>query len=95
MYVRKLSGCRITVGPYLIVLFILDKLKQTCVSCVCLQAFHSSVLRVGTPGIHLWCHFDVMANVLMQFVGHKRVLLFPPSQDENLYITVCLLIFFM
>lgn len=49
---------------------------------------HSSVLRVGSPGVELWTHFDVMANALIQLVGSKRVLLFPPDQEPNLYVEV-------
>jgi hypothetical protein len=46
------------------------------------------VLRIGSPGLELWTHFDVMANALLQLVGTKRVLLFPPEQEPNLYVTV-------
>jgi tRNA wybutosine-synthesizing protein 4 len=44
---------------------------------------HSSVLRVsGTVAI--WLHYDVMANVLCQIKGSKRLILYPPS-DVSLF----------
>ncbi|RDW85720.1 hypothetical protein BP5796_04045 [Coleophoma crateriformis] len=39
---------------------------------------HSSPLRLSGPVI-MWLHYDVMANVLCQVRGSKRLLLFPPS----------------
>ncbi|KAF2103308.1 LCM-domain-containing protein [Rhizodiscina lignyota] len=39
---------------------------------------HSSVLRIAGD-IEMWLHYDVMANVLCQARGKKRVVLFPPS----------------
>ncbi|GAX76414.1 hypothetical protein CEUSTIGMA_g3859.t1 [Chlamydomonas eustigma] len=46
----------------------------------------SSVLRVGSPGLRLWTHYDVMDTVLMQIRGTKQVLLWPPSDYDNLYM---------
>ena len=46
----------------------------------------SSVLRVASPGLQLWTHYDVMDNLLVQIVGRKRVVLFPPSALEDLYL---------
>jgi hypothetical protein len=57
-------------------------------ACLPAERTHSSVLRVGSPGVELWTHFDVMANALLQLVGSKRVLLFPPDQEPNLYVQV-------
>lgn len=42
---------------------------------------HSSPLRIST-GVNMWLHYDVMANVLCQIRGTKRLLLFPPSDVE-------------
>ncbi|KAI9821907.1 MAG: tRNA methyltransferase ppm2 [Pycnora praestabilis] len=39
---------------------------------------HSSPLRISGPVI-MWLHYDVMANILCQVRGAKRLLLFPPS----------------
>ncbi|APA15606.1 hypothetical protein sscle_15g103760 [Sclerotinia sclerotiorum 1980 UF-70] len=39
---------------------------------------HSSPLRISGP-VNMWLHYDVMANVLCQVRGSKRLLLFPPS----------------
>ena len=52
----------------------------------------SSVLRVAVAGegpgggaVHLWPHFDVMDNVLLQGCGSKRVICFPPECDADLH----------
>ncbi|GAB7338596.1 hypothetical protein MBLNU457_5333t2 [Dothideomycetes sp. NU457] len=39
---------------------------------------HSSPLRISGP-VTMWLHYDVMANVLCQVKGSKRLLLYPPS----------------
>ncbi|XP_065183107.1 tRNA wybutosine-synthesizing protein 5-like [Sycon ciliatum] len=49
--------------------------------------FFSSVLRLGSPGIQLWTHYDVMDNVLVQVKGSKRVVLFAPSDALHLYLS--------
>ena len=49
--------------------------------------FFSSVLRIASPRLQLWTHFDMMDNYLCQVVGTKLITLFPPSQAENLYLT--------
>ena len=48
--------------------------------------YHSSVLRLASSDTQLWTHFDVMDNVLAQITGRKRVVLWSPEQDENLYV---------
>jgi len=41
--------------------------KEISTSSLCAEeSFFSSVLRVGSPGIHLWTHYDVMDNALIQ-----------------------------
>ncbi|KAL1495740.1 hypothetical protein AB1Y20_016603 [Prymnesium parvum] len=50
------------------------------------EAYHSSVLRLASHDTQLWTHFDVMDNALAQLHGRKRVVLWPPSEDENLYV---------
>ena len=47
---------------------------------------HSSVLRLASPGLRLWLHYDALDNVLLQLHGEKRVLLFPPSAAGGLYL---------
>ena len=47
------------------------------------ERMHSSVLRVSGP-VTMWLHYDVMANVLCQIHGTKRLLLYPPS-DVSLF----------
>nr|POF03520.1 trna wybutosine-synthesizing protein 4 [Quercus suber] len=42
------------------------------------ENLHSSPLRISGP-VTMWLHYDVMANVLCQVRGRKRVLLYPPS----------------
>ena len=49
-------------------------------------AYHSSVLRLASDDTQLWTHFDVMDNCLAQMAGRKRVVMWPPSEDENLYV---------
>lgn len=44
---------------------------------------HSSPLRISGP-VTMWLHYDVMANVLCQIRGRKRLLLFPPSDVTHL-----------
>ncbi|OJD14321.1 hypothetical protein AJ78_05316 [Emergomyces pasteurianus Ep9510] len=44
---------------------------------------HSSPLRLSGPVI-LWLHYDVMANVLCQVQGEKRLILYPPSDALRL-----------
>ena len=48
------------------------------------QKIHSSVLRISGPVI-MWLHYDVMANVLCQIRGNKRLILYPPSDVSLLY----------
>ncbi|GMH40346.1 hypothetical protein BSKO_08250 [Bryopsis sp. KO-2023] len=54
--------------------------------CLSKQPVFSSVLRVSSPGARLWTHFDAMDNVLMQITGSKRIRLWPPEEEPNLYI---------
>lgn len=44
---------------------------------------HSSVLRIS-GNINMWLHYDVMANILCQLRGSKRIVLFPPSDVSRL-----------
>ncbi|KAL6238634.1 tRNA wybutosine-synthesizing protein 4 [Aspergillus navahoensis] len=44
---------------------------------------HSSPLRISGP-VTLWLHYDVMANVLCQIRGEKRLILYPPSDVPHL-----------
>ncbi|GAB7362743.1 hypothetical protein MBLNU230_g3049t1 [Neophaeotheca triangularis] len=44
---------------------------------------HSSPLRISGP-VNMWLHYDVMANILCQIRGHKRLLLFPPTDIAHL-----------
>ncbi|KAF2240086.1 LCM-domain-containing protein [Viridothelium virens] len=39
---------------------------------------HSSPLRISGP-VSMWLHYDVMANVLCQIKGKKRLMLYPPT----------------
>ena len=48
------------------------------------QKVHSSVLRISGP-VDMWLHYDVMANVLCQINGSKRLILYPPSDVSLLY----------
>ncbi|KAL1955158.1 hypothetical protein VTO42DRAFT_8973 [Malbranchea cinnamomea] len=44
---------------------------------------HSSPLRISGPVI-LWLHYDVLANVLCQIRGEKRLILYPPWEVSRL-----------
>ncbi|THC97887.1 hypothetical protein EYZ11_002638 [Aspergillus tanneri] len=46
---------------------------------------HSSPLRISGP-VTLWLHYDVMANVLCQIRGEKRLILFPPQDVQHLSV---------
>jgi len=46
----------------------------------------SSVLRVSSGQIRVWTHYDVMDNVYCQIIGHKRAVLWSPSQVEKMYM---------
>lgn len=50
------------------------------------RAVHSSVLRVASPGLSLWLHYDCCDNVLLQLAGSKTVTLFAPSAAGDLYL---------
>ncbi|EDQ86430.1 uncharacterized protein MONBRDRAFT_10965 [Monosiga brevicollis MX1] len=50
------------------------------------EKLFSTALRVSSPGVQLWTHYDVMDNVLCNVRGRKRVVLFPPEQAGNLYL---------
>ena len=45
---------------------------------------HSSPLRISGP-VTMWLHYDVMANVLCQIQGRKRLVLFPPHRVTDLF----------
>ncbi|KAK6495472.1 tRNA methyltransferase ppm2 [Arthrobotrys musiformis] len=47
------------------------------------DSLHSSPLRISSPGIGIWLHYDVCANFLFHIKGEKKLLLFPP-EDINL-----------
>ncbi|KAJ5152386.1 leucine carboxyl methyltransferase [Penicillium capsulatum] len=44
---------------------------------------HSSPLRISGP-VTMWLHYDVMANVLCQVRGERRLRLFPPDDSAGL-----------
>ncbi|KAJ6005850.1 LCM-domain-containing protein [Penicillium sp. IBT 35674x] len=46
---------------------------------------HSSPLRISGP-VTMWLHYDVMANVLCQIRGERRLILFPPDDIQHLHI---------
>ena len=47
------------------------------------EKMHSSVFRISGP-VSMWLHYDVMANILCQIHGMKRLLLYPPH-DVSLF----------
>ncbi|KAF4159746.1 hypothetical protein CNMCM6936_000114 [Aspergillus lentulus] len=46
---------------------------------------HSSPLRISGP-VTMWLHYDVMANVLCQIRGERRLVLFPPTDVQYLQV---------
>ncbi len=48
--------------------------------------FFSSVLRISSPGIRVWTHYDIMDNVYVQIMGSKDVIMWAPSEAFNLYL---------
>ena len=46
----------------------------------------SSVLRISSPGIRVWTHYDVMDNLYAQIVGQKRAIMWEPKDALNLYL---------
>lgn len=48
---------------------------------------HSTVLRIATSGLQMWLHYDVCDNFLCCVRGRKRVVILPPQEVGNLYIS--------
>ena len=46
-------------------------------------SIHSSPLRISGP-VRMWLHYDVMANILCQVRGTKRLRIFPPTAHAQL-----------
>ncbi|BES91723.1 tRNA-yW synthesizing protein 5 [Nesidiocoris tenuis] len=51
------------------------------------EDFFSSVIRIGSRGVQIWTHYDVMDNMLIQVSGEKRVVLFSPEDTHYLYLS--------
>ena len=50
------------------------------------EKFFSSVFRISSSNIRLWTHYDIMDNFLIQVTGVKKVLLYPPSDVDFMYM---------
>jgi hypothetical protein len=50
------------------------------------ENYFSSPLRISSPGMTLWTHYDVMDNILVQVRGTKRVVLYHPHEVDLLYV---------
>ena len=50
------------------------------------DSFFSSVLRISSPGIRVWTHYDIMDNLYVQIVGEKSVMMWDPNEAFNLYL---------
>merc|ERR1711974_113490 len=48
--------------------------------------FFSSVLRISSPGVRVWTHYDVMDNIYVQIKGDKDVVMWAPEEALNLYL---------
>ncbi|KAK2766929.1 tRNA methyltransferase ppm2 [Arachnomyces sp. PD_36] len=51
---------------------------------VAAEQAHSSPLRIS-GAVNMWLHYDVLANVLCQIRGSKRLILYPPSDVTHLH----------
>ena len=49
-------------------------------------AYHSSVLRIASPGTALWTHYDTHDNLLAQVTGYKTVTLWAPGAEPFMYV---------
>lgn len=50
------------------------------------ERLFSSVLRISSPDIRVWTHYDVMDNLYAQIVGKKKAIMWAPSEALNLYL---------
>ena len=50
------------------------------------EQFFSSVLRISSPGIRVWTHYDIMDNIYVQIVGSKEMIMWNPNEAFNLYL---------
>lgn len=48
--------------------------------------YHSSVLRIASPRVQIWTHFDLYDNILCQVRGTKRVIVLSPEDSKYLYV---------
>ena len=48
--------------------------------------FFSSVLRVSSPKVRVWTHYDVLDNVYAQVVGRKKAVMWAPDEALNMYL---------
>jgi tRNA wybutosine-synthesizing protein 5 len=47
---------------------------------------HSTVMRVGSSGLSVWMHYDILDNFLLQITGNKKILLYNPDRVNDLKI---------
>jgi len=52
-----------------------------------IERIHSSILRISPKDLEIWLHYDTLDNLLAQCKGTKEVLLFDPSDANNLYLS--------
>lgn len=50
------------------------------------NCYFSSVLRVTSPGLRLFTHYDTTHNIYLQVVGSKKITLWAPEEALNLYL---------
>ena len=50
------------------------------------EKLFSSVLRISSPGIRVWTHYDVMDNLYAQIVGRKKAVMWAPNEASNMYL---------
>ncbi|XP_040583251.1 tRNA wybutosine-synthesizing protein 5 [Lepeophtheirus salmonis] len=46
----------------------------------------SSILRISSPSVRIWTHYDVLDNFYVQIVGTKRAIFWAPHSALDLYL---------
>lgn len=86
LYLRSLSGTNPTQSPAIFAddwPSIADDVHLDSSLDFIRRNKHSSPLRISA-NVNMWLHYDVMANVLFQIRGTRKLILFPPEDIKHL-----------
>ncbi len=50
-------------------------------------SYFSSAFRISSSDCQMWTHYDIMDNILCEITGRKRIVMWPPSQVDHLYLS--------